>query len=94
MTKEEAIKLHDSGFWEDMTHEQRAMFQMNEERLCMPFSVFHEAVEKTLGRSVWTHEFASDGLKKELLGDRPAPTMGEIMNLIPSDKRVLVLSIY
>jgi hypothetical protein len=37
-----------SKFWEGMTHRQIADFQMCEERLCMPFSIFQEAVEKTL----------------------------------------------
>ena len=58
MTKEQAIALHDSGFWREMTLEDRARFQLHEPRLCMPFDVFHEAVEKTLGRPVFTHEFA------------------------------------
>jgi hypothetical protein len=65
---------------------------MFEELLCMPFDVFHEAVEKTLGRPVWTHEFGLnfDGLKAELLGEKPASTMEEIINLIPEDKRVVI----
>ena len=32
-----------------------------------------------------------DGLKAELLGDKPAPTMDEIIALIPAEKQVLVL---
>lgn len=93
MTKEDAIRLYESKFWEDMDYRQRAIFQMHEEKLCMPFDVFHEAVEKTLGRPVWTHEFGLnyDGIKAELNGKRPAPTMEEIINMIPKDKRVLVI---
>ncbi len=92
MTKEEAIKLMDTKFWETMTLKERAMFQMFERRLCMPFDVFHEAVEKTLGRPVWTHEFGlnCEGLKKELLGEAPAPTMEDIINMIPAEKRMIV----
>lgn len=90
MTKEEAIALHDSKFYETMSYKERAMFQMFEPLLCMPFSVFHEAVEKTLGRPVWTHEFADDGIKKELLGQSPAPSMEDIINMIPEDKRMIV----
>lgn len=66
MTKEEAIKLHDSKFWEPLSFAERAKFQMNEPLLCMPFSVFHEAVEKTVGRPVFTHEFAFDGIREEV----------------------------
>ncbi len=92
MTREQAIALAASRFWEDMNHRQRAEFQMGARRMCMPFDVFHEALEKTLGRPVWTHEMGMnwDGLLAELHGNRPAPTFVEIMRLIPADKRVIV----
>lgn len=95
MTKEQALKLAESKFWEKMTFEERAKFQIFEEKLCMPFDVFHEAVEKTLGRPVWTHEFGLDidGLRREIMGGRPAPTMDEILNLIPADKRVIAVRV-
>jgi hypothetical protein len=92
MTKEQAVALAESGFWETMTAREIATFQLHERKLCMPFAVFHEAVEKTLGRGVWTHEFAApEHLIRELLGDAKPPTMSEIIELIPVDKRVLVL---
>jgi hypothetical protein len=92
MTKEKAIALAESKFWEGMTHRQIAEFQICEEKLCMPFSVFHEAVEKTLGRPVYTHEFGLNfqGLKDELFNGKPAPTLEEIINLIPEEKRLIV----
>lgn len=94
MTKDEAIALADSKFWEAMSYRDRAVFQMNAELLCMPFGVFHEAMEKTLGRPVWTHEFGfnKDGLMRELNGEQPAPTMQEIIDLIPADKRMLLVT--
>lgn len=94
MTKDEAIKLYETGFWEQMSYRDRAMFQMFESKLCMPFSVFHEAMEKSLERPVFTHEFGldSEGLRKELLGDRPTPTFEEILNLIPEEKRIVIAS--
>ena len=58
LTKEEAIKFSNEKTYEKMTHKQIAIFQISQEKLCMPFDVFHEAVEKTIGRSVFTHEFA------------------------------------
>lgn len=78
---------------EPMTHRQRAEFQMAARLLCMPFSVFHEALEKTLGRPVYTHEIGLDwnGLVDELFGKRKPPTLSEIINLVPEDKRILVL---
>lgn len=92
MTKDEAIKLAESGFWKDMTHREIAMFQMFEEKLCMPFEVFHEAVEKTLRRPVYTHEFGInyEGLKKELLGEARPPTLREIIEMIPKEKRIII----
>lgn len=58
MTEKEALELYDNKFYEKMNYKERALFQLTAERLCMPFDVFHEAVEKTLERPVFTHEFA------------------------------------
>ena len=68
MKKEEAIKLSESEFWKTMSYKERAKFQLFEDKLCMPFEVFHESIEKTLGRPVQTIEFGFnvEGLKKEL----------------------------
>ena len=59
----------------------------------MPFDVFHLALEKTIGRPVFTHEFALnlDGLKEELFGEKNPPTLEEILNMIPEDKRIIIL---
>ena len=92
LSKEQAISLHDSKFWENMTYRQKAIFQIFQPRLCMPFAVFHEVVEKTLDRPVFAHEFALnvDGIINELLNGAPAPSLSEIIDLIPKDKRVLI----
>jgi hypothetical protein len=68
LTKEEAIEFHDSGKWKDMSFKQKATLQISQEKLCMPFDVFHEAVEKTIGRPVFTHEFGvnADGIRAEI----------------------------
>jgi hypothetical protein len=95
MTKEEAIKLADSRFWEGMTPRERATFQLFEDRLCMPLDVFHEALEEALGRPVFTHELGlnREGIQAELHGEAKRPTMQEIIDLIPADKRVIVVSV-
>jgi len=91
MTKYDAMRLYESKFWEKMTLRDRAVFQLHEEKLCMPFGVFHEAMEATLGRPIFTHEFAfPDALRKEMNGEKPAPTFDEILALIPEDKRIIV----
>lgn len=94
MTKEQAIALHDTGWWKNKTPEQIVRFQLFEPLLCMPFNDFHWAVEKALGRAIWTHEFGLnyDGLKKEFLGEKPAPTMQEILEMIPEAKRIIVMT--
>jgi hypothetical protein len=84
--------LSKTKFWEKMTKKQIAMFQLFEPKLCMPFDIFHEAIESVLGRPVFTHEFGLnyEGLKSEILGKKSAPSMEEIINLIPEEKRILV----
>ena len=91
LTKEQAIAFAENKFYEGMTSRQIAEFQLNQEKLCMPFCVFHKAIEEALGRPVWTHEFAfSENLKQELMGERDAPTFEEIIELIPADKRIII----
>ena len=91
--RDKAIELAESRWWEGCDHRKIATFQMLTEELCMPFGVFHEAVEKTLGRPVFTHEFAFyDGLVSELLLGRNPPTLDEVLELIPKDKRVVLLA--
>jgi len=70
MTKEEAVNLYESNFYSNMTAREIAIFQLFEERLCIPFAVFHKAVEESLGRPVVDVEFVYnlDGLRQELLG--------------------------
>lgn len=92
MTREQAIALAGSHFWETMTPSEIVRFQLFEELLCMPFDVFHKAIEEALGRPVFTHEFAFDGLKKEFLGEKAPPTFAEIMDLIPADKRIVLVT--
>lgn len=91
-TKENAIAFSEDRLWEPMTFRQRAEFQMTVELLSMPFDVFHEAMEKALERPVFTHEFGLDwkGLKDELFGKREKPSLDEILNLIPEEKRILI----
>jgi len=59
LTEKEAIEFANSKKWKSMTYLEKASFQINQECLCMPFGVFQEAVEKTLDRSVWTHELGN-----------------------------------
>jgi hypothetical protein len=90
--RDAAIALYDSGWWNGKPAREIAEFQMHTTEMCMPFADFHKAIEATLGRPVWTHEFALDidGLQAELMGEREKPSFAEIMALIPADKLVIV----
>ena len=92
LTKEQAISFYDNKLYENMSYRQIAEFQIEQDRLCMPFDIFHEAIEKTLGRPVFTHEFGfnREGLKKELYGEKEPPTFEEICALIPKEKLILI----
>lgn len=92
LTEKEAIAFSENKLYEGMTHRQIAEFQMEQDRLCVPFGVFHEAMEKVLGRPVFTHEFAfRNELRKELFGQKQPPTFEDIVNLIPEEKRILII---
>jgi hypothetical protein len=92
LTTEEAIAFAESESYVGMSYRELAEFQINQEMLCMPFSVFHEAVEEVLGRPVWTHEFGlnAGGIKAEIMGGKEPPTLDEIISLIPLEKRLVV----
>lgn len=92
LTKEQAIAFYESRAWEGWTAEQKTGFQLFQNRLCMPFTVFHEAIEETLGRPVFTHEFGlnKEGLENEYLGLAPTPTIEQVIDLIPSEKCILI----
>ena len=92
LTREQAITCAQQGHWKDWDFQIRALFQIHQDRLCMPFSVFHEAVEKTLGRPVFTHELGLNlvGLKAELLGLADAPTLEQVIALLPVERAIVV----
>jgi len=95
LTREEAIKIADSGIWKNWTNEEIVKFQLYQNRLCMDFSRFHEAVEKVLGRPVYTHEFGAEGHKgivAEYEGTKEKPSFEEIIKLIPEEKRIIILA--
>ena len=92
MTYEQAIALAESKWWEGMSAKDVVTFQLQERLLCMDFSTYHRLVEEAIGRSVWTHEFANPHyLLNELYGNLPCPSMEDIINLIPIDKRIILI---
>lgn len=91
LTKEQAIAFCENKCYEEMNYRQRAEFQIEQQLLCMPFDIFKEAIEKALGRPVFTHEFVFvDSIKKELYGEKEPSTFEEICALIPKEKLILI----
>lgn len=96
LTEDQAIKLGKTEWWKRASSYEIVLFQLFERKLCMDFGAFHEAVEKELGRPVWTHEFGSkgtEGLKKEFMGEKPKPSFEEILDLMPEAKRIVIAAV-
>lgn len=92
MTEKEAKNLYKTKWWEILSNKEIVGFQLFENRLCMPFDIYHRAVEKVLGRPVWTHEFGLniEGLRKEFKKGKSL-TLKEIIELMPEEKQVFLV---
>jgi hypothetical protein len=91
--KKQAIAMAESKWWKGKTPEEIVWFQLFTAELAMDFGDFQEALEKALGRPVFTHELGMnlDGIMDEFLGKKPAPTLEEILGLIPAEKRIVMV---
>lgn len=58
MKRARAERLYDGKFWEWLSPRERAIFQLQEDRLCMPFLKFQQAVETCVNRPVSDVELA------------------------------------
>jgi hypothetical protein len=56
LTQEQVITFAKNEYWKVWDPPTRALFQVCQDRLCMPFDVFYSAVEETLGRPVLVRE--------------------------------------
>lgn len=91
LTSEEAAAFFDGGAWKTWTDDEVASFQLFQDCLALPFDRFHEAMTAVLKRDIFTHEFANqEALIAEYWGDRPAPSLAEILALIPEEKRIAI----
>ena len=62
MSQEEAVKFAATKWWVGKTAQEILDVQLFEDRLVMPFELYHEAVEEVLDRPVQTIELAGTGL--------------------------------
>lgn len=92
ITEEEAIRIYDTKEYEKWSDKEIVSAMLYGRRLCMPFDVFHAAIERVLGRPVYTHELGLnwDGIVKEFEGTGKKPTIEEIIGLIPEEKRIVI----
>lgn len=91
LTQEQAIAMAESKVWETWTDEQIVRFQLFQDRLCMNIDRYKKALNNVLGRPVYSHELGNDeALILEYLGEKPAPTMKEIIEMIPAEKRIVI----
>ena len=71
LTENEAVIVYESEIWKCWSDKEIVEFQLFQDRLAVPFGIFHQAVGNVLGRPVWTHEFADQKkLQKEYLRKR------------------------
>jgi len=93
MTKDDAIARARAKWWLTKSPREIAEFQLREPKLCMDFAAFHEAVERALGRPVFTHEFARPAwLLDELAGKRePLDPLDSLRAIVGPEKEIIVL---
>ena len=58
LSKEEAARCFDRGHYLNLSDAFKAEFQLRQEHLCMPFNVYQQALEASLGRSIATNELS------------------------------------
>jgi hypothetical protein len=89
---ENAIKMSDSKWWEGMEPRKAAIIAISTAELCCPVSVFWEILSNALGRAVYTHEmvWGFKNLYLEIIGEKDTPTLQEIIELIPEEKRLVI----
>jgi hypothetical protein len=91
--EKQAIRLYKSKWWKGLSAREIVNVQLFVDELCMPWREYTSAVEDALGRDVYTHEFGTSGvgqLQAEFRGDASAPTLQEIIEMLPADKRIVV----
>ena len=94
ITKEEAGEFYESGKWKELTDEEIVQMQLFQDRLCMPWGRFQEAVEKVLDRPVSTYEFArADMLRDEYLGKKSKPMWEDILDLFPDKMKIVMVKV-
>lgn len=56
-------KYGENRWWRSNDPVEIAQYQVSEDILLVPFGLYHEGIEKLLGRPVYTHEFRSSNME-------------------------------
>jgi hypothetical protein len=94
LTEEQAIAFYHSNKWQTWDAKTRAIFQLQQEELCMPFKVFRESAEEALGRKIIPYELlsTSGSLLLELQGLAGPPSLEQVLALVPPHHKVVDLT--
>jgi hypothetical protein len=92
LTKGEACRIYDTKEYENWSDREKVAAMLYGKLVCMPFDVFHAAIERVLDRPVFTHEFGYnfDGIVKEFEGTGKKPNLEEVIEMIPEEKRIII----
>lgn len=79
LDKTQAVEIYRSGLWKKWDHEQRVKCQLFQQRLCMPFKIFHQSLESVLKRHIQFTEFSNSAdLIDEYINTHQLPSWKEI----------------
>lgn len=91
LTKEQAIELGNSKWWRYVNNASIAAFQLTQETLCCPILVYKDALSRTLGRNVYTHELVEPELLiREMNREIKTPSVDEIIAMLTYDKTAVI----
>ena len=92
LSKLQITAFIEQRLWESMTFEELAKFQVTQETLCVPFGVYRNAAERTLGRPLLNLQLVTgrERVKGELFGGTPPESVREVIDIIPLHKRMIL----
>ena len=82
ISMEEALEWDAAKWWIGLDDRTVALAQLRQSLLCMPFDLFHKAVEGAAGVPVWTHEFAEPERLIRMIEDESGRTEDPVSSLI------------
>jgi len=89
LTKKQAVEIADRELWKKWNDKELVRMQLFQKRLLVPLDQFQMAVQRCIGRPVWTHELGMESslfrIQKDFLKEDLPPSEEEILKMIPED---------